>query len=102
MIVPAFGPEDFDPLERHDVQDERFNFLQVDLLDVSNRWERIDPLRLYIDPQYGADARRQDTLTATLGSKTPSTPKRRDRSGGVADGPQSAARPAHNSKAVDR
>ena len=47
-----------DALERHDVRDERFTFIQADPLKVAGRWERIDLLHVDIDPQREDDARK--------------------------------------------
>ncbi len=46
-----------DPLERHDVPDERFTFIQADPMTCAARWERIDLLHVDIDPQCEDDAR---------------------------------------------
>jgi hypothetical protein len=40
-----------DPLERHDVLDERFTFIQSDPMEVSHRWERVDLLHVDVDAQ---------------------------------------------------
>ena len=47
-----------DLLERHDVSDERFTFIQADPYKVAARWERIDLLHVDIDSQCEGDARR--------------------------------------------
>jgi hypothetical protein len=47
-----------DPLERHDVQDPRFTFIQADPMEVAGRWERIDLLHVDVDPHCEDDARR--------------------------------------------
>ena len=47
-----------DALERHDVHDERFTFIQANALEVAGQWERIDLLHVDIDPQREDDLRR--------------------------------------------
>ena len=64
-VSPLAGARDVDghvwgvdPLERHDVSDGRFTFIQADPMEVAGRWERIDLLHLDIDPLREDDARR--------------------------------------------
>jgi hypothetical protein len=47
-----------DPLERHDVQDDRFTFIQVDPIQAAPQWDRIDLLHIDIDLHCEGDARR--------------------------------------------
>ena len=47
-----------DPLERHDVEDERFTFIQADPMKCAARWERIDLLHVDMEPGCEDDARR--------------------------------------------
>ena len=46
------------PLERHDVRDPLFTYVQSDPMAVVDRWERIDLLHVEIDPHCEDDARR--------------------------------------------